>query len=257
MRQIHVGAWIALTLAACGGGKFSTPDSSGPAASIGSAGSASVGNPQVAGGGGGGAKRTDSEGSEIHSAGATDDAHSGGQGPSAPIDTNGPDEPTGMGSGGADGDCPTDVVTFRMLPSARLAPDYLCDAGCGTGWLSISDKDGATGLPISSACGTASCESCEVVQCAAAACLASPLTAHGSELSWDGTYLAKDSCGTNKMVCQRRDCVAPGKYKARACAAVSAGPSMGGSCVPTEQRLCAEVEFEFPATKTVELILGQ
>jgi hypothetical protein len=94
-------------------------------------------------------------------------------------------------------------------------------------------------------------------QCAAAACLATPLTTYGSELTCDGTYLAKDTDGASKMVCQRRDCAKPGKYKARACAAVSAGTSIGAACAPKEERLCAEVEFEFPATKTVELILGQ
>jgi hypothetical protein len=144
-----------------------------------------------------------------------------------------------------------------MLPAAKLEPELLCDAGCGTGWLSITDKDGAMGMPISSACGTASCEACAVRQCTAAPCLATPLTRRGSELTWDGTYLAKDTCGTSQLVCQRRECVKPGKYKARACAALSGGGVVGGGCTPQEKQLCTEVEFEFPGTKTVELTLGE
>lgn len=251
MRQIHVCAWIALTLAACGGGEFSTPESSVPSPVAGRAGSVSQGDPSPASGGIGGAKSTEGGGAELQSAGASDESNAGGQG------TSGPNAPPTDDAAGSEGDCSSDVVTFRMVPSPKLGPNYLCDVGCGTGWLSITDKDGAMGLPISSACGTASCEACEVRQCAAAACLATPLTAHGSELSWDGRYLAKDTCGASKMVCQRRDCVKPGKYKARACAAVSAGASIGPACTPKEERLCAEVEFDFPATKTVELILGQ
>jgi hypothetical protein len=255
MRQIHACAWIALSLAACGGEEFSTPSSTAPYGSAGRAGSLSQEIPPVAGSGGGagGTASSVSGDPEIHNAGAGPSAGgeseaSGGEGTGG-ADSKGPNEPAS--------DCPNGVVTFRMLPSEKLEPDYLCDAGCGTAWLSITDKEGATGLPISSACGTASCEACEVRQCAAAACLATPLTTRGSEITWDGAYLAKDTCGQSQMVCQRRQCVKAGKYKARACAAVSAGPSVGGSCTPNEEQLCAEVEFEFPATQTVELILGR
>jgi hypothetical protein len=131
----------------------------------------------------------------------------------------------------------------------------LCDAGCGTGWLTITDAEGAKAFSIFSACGTASCESCQITQCAAAACLPTPLTAAGSDLVWTGTYMAKDTCGAN-MACQRPACVKPGRYKAKACAALNAGAnSTGGACTPKNEQLCTEVEFEFPATTTVNLVL--
>ncbi len=255
MRQICLCAFIALSFAACGGEEFSSPSSAAPSAVGGRAGSASQKPPQAGGGAAsGGAKNTVTDGSEMAGLGPTSGAGSsddGGEGAGGPAegDGQGPTEPAS--------DCASGKITFRMLPSPKLEADFLCDAGCGTGWLSITDKDGAMGLPISSACGTASCEACEVRQCAAAACLAIPLTSRGTELIWDGAYLAKDTCGASQLVCQRRECVKPGKYKARACAARSDGASVGGSCTPREERLCAEVEFDFPATQTVELILGQ
>ncbi len=160
------------------------------------------------------------------------------------------------GAGGElDAACPSGTITFRMLPGSDLGADYLCDAGCGTGWLTITDAEGASAFSIFSACGTASCESCETLGCAVAACLPTPLTADGNELIWTGTYLAKDTCGAN-MACQRQTCVKPGKYKAKACAAINGGPSQnGGACTPLGDQLCAEAEFDFPSTTTVKLVL--
>lgn len=255
MRQIHICAWIVLSLAACSGEEFSTgsmpPSDSGARAGSPALGNAQAGNASGTGGGDGNTSGG-TGGAEVYVAGAGSNDSEASAGESA----SSPGEPDGNGPGQPATDCASGSVTFRMLPSPKLGAEYLCDAGCGTGWLSITDKDGATGLPISSACGTASCEACEVRQCAAAACLATPLTARGTELTWDGAYLAKDTCGASKLVCQRRECVKPGKYKARACAATSADTSVGGACTPTEERLCAEVDFEFPGTRTVELVLG-
>lgn len=262
MRQIHVCAWMMWAVAACGGGEFSTSGGGEPGTTQG-AGASSVGAaPNAAGAGessedqlgtgpGGGGQATGGSTSVVSGGGRGGTASGGG--PSRGGTANAGASP---GTPTAD-DCPDGVITFRMLPSPKLDAGYLCDAGCGTGWLSITDEKGATGLPITSACGTATCEACEVRQCAAAACLATPLTGAGSELTWDGTYLVKDSCGPKQLVCQRRECVKPGRYHARACAAVSAGASLAsGGCVPLEERLCKDVEFEFPATKTVQIVLG-
>ena len=163
----------------------------------------------------------------------------------------------GTSSAGNDsGDaCPEGTVTFNMVPSPDLAHDYLCDAGCGTGWLTLTDAEGATAFSIFSACGTASCETCEVQACAAAACVATPLTADGAKLQWTGTYMEKGTCGAN-MACQQPACVKPGKYKAKACAAINGGANgTGSSCTPKNEQLCAEAVFEFPSTQTVQLVL--
>jgi hypothetical protein len=45
-------------------------------------------------------------------------------------------------------------------------------------------------------------------------------------------------------------------YKAKACAAISAGtPTGGAGCMPKNEQLCAEATFEFPSTQTVKLVL--
>lgn len=251
MRQIQVGAFtlIAALLSACSGGQFSSEGSS-----AGSSPSANEGgqSPQL-GDEGDAAKGGDaqtSSGASSTSGGAKSSAGTGSGGTSA---AGGSVSPPTSGGNLAVEECVTGSVTFRMLPSAKLPHDYLCDAGCGTGWLTITDADGATAFSISPACGTPSCETCEVQTCGAAACLPTPLTAEGSELTWSGNYLAKDTCGA-KLACQRNACVKPGKYRARACAAVNQGQSDYG-CMPKEEQLCAETEFEFPSAETVQLTL--
>jgi hypothetical protein len=259
MRQIQFCAWLlVISTVACGGEKFTSSESgagnpipeissstgddrseagstsaSGGSTQLSSAGKSTTGGTYGAGG------STASGG--ISSAGGSSSSSGAG----------------GSGRGGTDDVCPSGSLTFRMLPGPELSHDYLCDAGCGTGWLTITDAEGAMAFSIFSACGTASCESCEMLPCAAAACLPTPLTAEGSELVWTGTYLAKDTCGAN-LACQRQACVKPGKYKARACAAINGGNNgSGGACTPKNEQLCAETEFEFPATTTVKLVLGQ
>jgi hypothetical protein len=158
--------------------------------------------------------------------------------------------------GGSDADC-SGPVQFKMLPGPDLPHDFLCDATCGAGWLTISDAAGATVFSIFPACGTASCEVCEPLPCAAGACLPAPLSTEGRELSWDGTYLAPGTCGNN-LACQGKRCMAPGSYRAKACVAISAGSSGTGSCTPKDDaKLCAEVEFELPAASEVKLVLQQ
>jgi hypothetical protein len=263
MRQIHICAWLlvtSLTLAACSGEKFTaseqdtaahdpSPETSAGMPSRNHAGSSSAGGFSLGSGGG---QSTSAGGTS--SGGAAYGGHATG-GTSSTVGSSSPGGDDNAGGASSD-ECPSGAITFRMLPGPDLGEDFLCDAGCGTGWLTITDVEGATAFSIFSACGTASCESCQTLACAAAACLPTPLTAQGSELVWTGTYLAKDTCGAN-MACQRQACVKPGKYKAKACAAINGGASSNGSqaCTPKTEQLCAEAEFEFPATATVKLVL--
>ncbi len=254
MRQIHVCAWLlvtAVTLAACSGEQFT----SGEPQAKGSDSPATVdARPprSVAEDGANGGEQPVRAGGDGAGRGGTSGASTGGGG--------GGSSNFGFTEGGAssvdadDQGCQSGAITFRMLPGATLPQDYLCDAGCGTGWLTLTDAEGTTAFSISSACGTASCETCEVQPCGAAACLPTPLTGKGSHLEWSGSYLAKDTCG-NHMACQRAACVKPGKYKARACAALNQGPNLNGGCTPKNEQLCTEVEFEFPAKAVVELRL--
>jgi hypothetical protein len=262
MRQIHICAWLflmSLTAAACSGEKFTASEQSS-AGSVATSDTSSAGssNRNQAGSSHstGGAAQPGTGGTST-TAGTSNKAGAGGSNASGGTSTGGTSSSGGHDNAGGDAseDCPSGTITFRMLPGPDLARDYLCDAGCGTGWLTITDAQGAMAFSIFSACGTASCESCQMTPCAAAACLPTPLTATGSELMWTGTYLAKDTCGAN-MACQRQACVKPGKYKAKACAAINAGASPTGiACTPKNEQLCAEAEFDFPATTTVKLVL--
>jgi len=260
MRQIHVCAWLLVTslaAAACSGEKFTADEqSSAPNETTGdaAAGTSSrnhAGSTSSAGGlslSGGG--KSASAGSASVGGASVGGTASGG---SASGTSTGGQYSAG---GASPEECPSGAITFRMLPDPDLEKDFLCDAGCGTGWLTITDAEGATAFSIFSACGTASCESCQMLACAGAACLPTPLTSEGNQLVWTGTYLSKDTCGAN-MACQRQACVKPGKYKAKACAAINGGASANASlaCTPKNEQLCAEADFEFPATATVKLVL--
>jgi len=267
MRQIQFCAWLAITsvaLAACSGEKFTSDGQSGvqsdtptigPTAGTShhnqGGGNGSYGGSRAIGAGGQGT----SAGTSSSGGGATAGSASGGTSSSAGTSYIGGSKSDGGGDSGSGNACPSGSITFRMLPGPDLARDYLCDAGCGTGWLTITDADGALAYSLFSACGTASCDTCEVQPCAAAACLPTPLTATGSELVWTGSVLAKSTCGAN-MTCQKPDCVKPGIYKAKACAAVNAGNNAAGpGCMPKNEQLCAEATFEFPSTQTVKLVL--
>lgn len=267
MRQIHVCAWLlvmSLAAAACSGEKFTASEQGIPVnETTGNTGAGASGHSQAGSSSHAGDLALGS-GGESDSHGSSGSASGGSTSSSGAASSGGKPSAAGSSSGGtyaAGGatteDCPSGAITFRMLPDPDLGADFLCDAGCGTGWLTITDAEGATAFSIFSACGTASCESCQTLACAAAAaCLPTPLTAEGSELVWTGTYLTKDTCGAN-MACQRQACVKPGKYKAKACAAINGGASPNGApaCTPKNEQLCAEVDFEFPATATVKLVL--
>jgi hypothetical protein len=256
MRQIQIGALLLGTtqlLLACSGEEFaplerpaSDDDGAYTSNESGEAGASSSGSGhQSAGSGQGG---TTSKPPTNPSAGSSAGGAPGMGGGSSTA---------GASSAGAPGhECTTGQVLFTMLPSPDLTPDYLCDAGCGSGWLSITDAAGATVFSIISACGTASCELCEPVPCAAGACLPTPLGSEGRELVWDGTFLKADSCGNN-LACQRRTCMPEGVYRAKACVALNAGSNeVGAGCTPkADARLCTEVEFELPGASEVKLIL--
>jgi hypothetical protein len=176
-------------------------------------------------------------------------------GPSNAAGAGGADAASGGAAVSAE-DCPSGTIKFRMLPDPDLAEGYLCDAGCGTGWLTITDAEGAMAYPLFSACGAASCDSCEMLACSASACLPTPVTNAGVELEWAGTYMTKDTCGAN-VACQRATCVKPGRYRAKACAAVNGGASSqnGVACTPKAEQVCAVAEFDFPANETIKLVL--
>jgi hypothetical protein len=262
MRQILRCAWLLsapLVIAACSGEAFSPETQARKAndvpASLPDAGAATRSHQ---GGSSGGNTAESDSGKNMSAAGGAGTAHAGSAG------SGGTSKSGGASAGGAtieapqlDGgdDCEAGAVKFRMIPAESLPRDFLCDAGCGTGWLTLLDADGGVAFSLFAACGTASCETCEVQACGAAACLPTALGVEGAELTWNGTYLEKDTCG-NHMACQRHACVKPGKYKARACAALNKGMGDYG-CAPSEQQLCAEAEFEFPGTETVQLVLHQ
>lgn len=254
MRQILIGAWLVLAcsaVVACNGAEFApTRESSDDEAGSGSADASNK-----SGGAGRGSAGSRSTNGGSGSGGNVAAAGSSSVVPPAGGTAAGGDESSGGAGPGAE-NCAEGKVTFKMVPGPELAHDYVCDASCGTGWLTITDAEGASALSIFSACGTASCESCEALPCAAAACLPTPLAAKGTQLTWSGAHLEHDTCGAN-MACQRQSCVPAGRYKAKACANVNAGANAtNGACMPKDGiMLCTEAEFDFPATSEVLLVL--
>lgn len=256
MRQILIGAWLVLASSAiaCSGEEFAPESENQDSATTGSF---SSDNKSGSNAGRSSAGTSSSGGSGSSSGGKSSSAGSGGVVPPGVAGSGGSGNLGGGGDTGVDEpECAEGQVTFKMVPGPDLGHDYLCDASCGTGWLTLTDANGASALSIFPACAAVSCESCEALPCAAAACLPTPLTAEGTQLSWRGLSLVADSCGAGTS-CQRQSCVPAGKYKAKACAHVNAGEdSMNGGCMPKDGvMLCSEAEFDFPATSEVVLVL--
>ncbi len=251
-RLIQLGAWLlstTLVVAACGGERFTTDDRDTSEAGATGLGAGQDNAPPP---------ETSSGGAALTEAGRGQGGRtSGGTASAGGASQSGSSSNVSGGKSGGDAACATGKVTIRMKPSPDLPDDYLCDAGCGTGWLTITDARGAAAFTLFSACGSVGCDTCSLLPCAAAACLPTPLTSKGNELEWTGAYLAQDACGTSMLACQRTDCAPPGRYKAKACAAINGGSSelLAGSCLPRDGQVCAETEFDFPGTSEVELVL--
>lgn len=260
MRQIHICAWLAMMSSAalaCSGEKFTGNDQSTAAdgASSGNGYAPPSRNEAAA------SNDDDDDGEDVGLStggrGLTGGSSNGGTSASNGGGVfSGGTSPAGSGGAAHNEECITGSVKLRMVPSPDLPPDYLCDAGCGTGWLTVTDAKGAAAFSLFAACGSASCDSCAPLPCAAAACLPTPLTAEGNALVWDGTHLIEGSCGM-KTACQRPACVPPGRYKAKACAALNGGSNdmAANACTPKAAQLCAEAEFDFPETSEVTLVL--
>jgi hypothetical protein len=266
MRQIHLCAWLFMmcsTFSACGGQEFSSGSAQDTTDSDSAPESGSA-PPDESGSGGTSNASSGSKSVSPAPGGANGDGGSGVSGSA----TGGASSPSGgasaaagsltIGQGGlapADVECGAGAITFRLLPAPSLPEGYFCDTACGSGWLTITDAEGYTAFSISSACGIASCETCEAAPCAAAACVPTPLAAEGAKLVWNGTYLSKDTCG-QKLACQRQACVPPGKYKAKACVDVSAtSGERSDTCAPKDTKVCTEVTFDFPTLETIDLVL--
>jgi hypothetical protein len=255
LRQIHVCAWLFIMsslAAACGGEQFTGADPENEARGNSSAGKSVVPPTGTAAG-----DANDVSGASGTSHGGSTSGRGGMS--NAGTGTNLGGDDTDASGGSADTpseECAMGAVKLRMLPSSDLPVDYLCDAGCGTGWLTITDANGSAAFSLFPACGSTSCESCSATPCAAAACVPTPLTAEGSALVWNGTYMTAGTCGASDA-CQRPSCVPPGKYRAKACAAINAGANdmAAGSCMPKSTQLCAETEFELPSVSEVKLVL--
>lgn len=261
MRQIQLGACLLViaAVAACSGESFSSAGSS--ANTNGSSAYPTGGTTNDRGSSGSGSHDSASEnGGEAADQGTLPSSSGGtGSGGGASGGSGNASAGTSAYAGGgapapSASECASGSVKFKMVPGVDLPHDYLCDAGCGSGWLTVTDAAGATAFSLFSACGVASCETCELQACVASACLPKPLTAEGVELTWNGGFFTKDTCG-EAMACQKPACVKPGKYKAKACAAVNGGNASGGSCSPKDSQLCAEAEFEFPSAQLVKLEL--
>lgn len=261
MRQIHVCAWLVImssAAAACTGQQFTSSDenASSSGASAGSDYSPPSRNEAAASNDDDDDTAATSGGKSSSGGAASTGGTSIGLAGTGGVTASGGSGPTSNGGAAGNEGCAMGSVKLRMLPGPDLPQDYLCDAGCGTGWLTITDAKGASAFSLFPACGTASCESCSPLPCALAACVPTPLTTEGNSLVWSGTYLTEGTCGMN-MACQRPACVPPGRYKAKACAAINAGNSemTGGACTPKATQICAEAEFDFPETSEVALVL--
>ena len=234
MRQVALGGIFGslglslLVASGCGGSAFSASSDTGGESNGGSgvSGMTDIGGMTSSGGKSGGGGTTSSGGS-------TGSAGSGGS------------------AGG--GSCVTGMLTFKMVPAKGSGSAAFC-SGCVANWLTVTDSNGQA-VTLDRSCSVADCSTCTPSACPPVACLNQSVPAEGLSRSWDETHWVDSSCGASALACAGAHCVAPGKYKAKMCAAKNTTPN-GNFCTPDGSPVCTEVDFVLPGLTTVQGIIG-
>jgi hypothetical protein len=138
--------------------------------------------------------------------------------------------------------CSFSPIVFRLLPPASggswQAIESPVDDCPMVGWLQVGGGSDAFGfqhpyLP-------AECATCRVRTFAGACWGTAVVPSDGVTQSWDGTFYATDTCGSDASACVAKECAPPGQYIARMCAY----PCEAASC----QATCVTVPFALPAS---------
>ncbi|HXX66644.1 MAG TPA: hypothetical protein VEK07_05665 [Polyangiaceae bacterium] len=186
----------------------------------------------------------------------------GGEPPSAADASDAAD----VGSRDADGGSPSDAagtcasgsIEFEMDIAPGVSTVYCAGSGsCGT-WLSILPAGDGGALTIDMPC-MAQCGVCQPVACPAIACVAAtPMTAAGVTQSWDGTFYASGTCGSQDLACITPSCAPSGHYVARMCAnATTALDAAPNACEgATTTATCVDVDFDWPPAGGDAVVIG-
>jgi hypothetical protein len=140
--------------------------------------------------------------------------------------------------------CSFAPIAFRLVPPSsgtwQVVESPIDDCPMAD-WLGVGDGSGTVAfqhpyLP-------AECATCRVRTFAGACWGTTIVPSDGVTQTWDGTFYAASTCGSDASVCVAKQCAAPGNYLAQMCAL----PCESGSC----QATCITVPFAIPASGEV------
>jgi hypothetical protein len=175
-------------------------------------------------------------------AGATKDASDAGDDSGAPVDGGDTDAADAADAA----TCARGSIVFAMVASANA--DRYCIGGpssCSTEWLSITTSRGGT-LALDAPCATSCAGPCQPVGCSLLCAAPMHMPPSGVERTWDGTYHAPGTCGSN-VSCVEDACARPGRYIATMCAYPNAASDAAAPfCRSGQPAACADVPFDWP-----------
>ena len=160
---------------------------------------------------------------------------------------------TGGGGGGTSG-APGSVTFVLATPPGVPFCDQLSCAG-GPTHLSITGPDGNVINTSTGLCGTMDCATCQQLACPLLCPAPEGVVYTGGTSTWDGSYLATSTCGTEYTACSQPRFAAPGRYVAQFCATPGDVTQPDGGvlpvCTATGPTQCVQVMFDFPSSTPV------
>lgn len=133
-------------------------------------------------------------------------------------------------------------------------PTDYCEVSYLSGTVHILSSDGSPVTSLADVlCTPTRCSDCKLGVCMAI----SPTQRQALEVttrSWDGSFSAANTCGSEATSCSVNRCAAAGSYVARYCVAPKgtlSGCNQGDPSKFLEPTACVEVPFDFPTTQVV------
>jgi hypothetical protein len=155
--------------------------------------------------------------------------------------------------------CVSANVVIRVRRAAGARPLCMGTRDCPYDWLALSDPSGRP-LFFDYDWALRNCDQCEYRSPPDVDRCGSPfeLPAEGMTRGWNGTAIARSSCGSPAVACSGLTCARAGRYTAKACGYTPRMDHGRADCwqlsANTAAR-CAEVAFDVPTNGPVEITI--
>jgi len=153
------------------------------------------------------------------------------------------------------GGCAGGAVTFTLAGangSHWLLDESRSASSSAVNWLSVFCPSGEqVDLVPTEVTTSRDCAACSATWSLMTQLSTWPLPSTDQTQTWDGTFFAPGTCGSQSLSCVSPRCAPPGRYVAKVCACGAADQTATGCEKPT----CVDVPFNYPADGLVIALL--